>query len=183
MESKRIYVRAYILQDLTFFHVGFLLARLLVRWLVRMLAWILAYLFNYLVLVLVRSSHCLIESLLETMQRWELWKDNGTRVNGCIEKGPLPEDLLYGLWQIFPAYKPQVGPCDRAFSPRFRRDFDAPPNRHTTSGSGWRWNRGFRFPVSSFSGQLSFVTSNKMCHLCIGVKWTTLIVNVFDKYF
>ena len=34
--------------------------------------------------------------------------------------------------------KLSVEPCDRAFPPRFRRDFDAPPNRHTTSVSGWR---------------------------------------------
>ena len=31
-----------------------------------------------------------------------------------------------------------IEPCDGAFSPRFRRDFDAPPNRHATSVSGWR---------------------------------------------
>ena len=46
-----------------------------------------------------------------------------------------------------------VEPCEEAFSPRFRRDFDAPLNRHATSVSGWRENRGFRLLFSGFSEQ------------------------------
>ena len=37
-----------------------------------------------------------------------------------------------------PSDIPLLEPCDGAFPPRLRRDFDAPPNRHATSVSGWR---------------------------------------------
>ena len=67
-----------------------------------------------------------------------------------------------------------VGPCGGAFPPRFRRDFDARPNCHATSVSGWRWNRGFRFLFSGFSKQFSLVASDVTCHIWSGVNGTTV---------
>ena len=82
---------------------------------------------------------------------------------------------------------PRVDPCGGAFPPRFRRDFDARPNRHATSVSGWRENRGFRLLFSGFSEQFSLVASDVTClfvgFLTLFLNFTQLIKNLCDIVF